>query len=63
MKCDEHTHVLHLVDTLEWWDSSTLSLIEGCTNNLAVLDVHIRGLGIVLESESVLHPVLIITLY
>lgn len=51
-----------LVDTLEWRDRLALSLIERVGDDTAVLDLNLRRFDVVLPSESVLHPVLVIAL-
>jgi len=53
---------MHLVDTLEGRDGLALVLVEGSIDDAAVLELDVGRLGVVLERESVLHPVLVITL-
>ena len=52
-----------LVDTLEWWNSLALVLIESRADNATVLDVNLRGIDVLLEGKSMLHPLLVVTLY
>lgn len=51
-----------LVDTLEWRNSFALVLIQSRADNATILDVDLRGVDVLLEGESVLHPLLIVTL-
>jgi hypothetical protein len=51
-----------LVDTLERRNSLALSLIQSVSNDAAITELDVRAVRIMLEGQSVLHPVVIITL-
>ena len=51
-----------LVDTLERRHGLTLVLVERGVDDLAVLDLNVGRLGVMLPSQGVLHPVLVVTL-
>lgn len=59
---DSKTTATHLVYSLERRDGLALIHVEGRIDDAAVLDVNFRRIGVVQPSESVLHPVLVITL-
>lgn len=51
-----------LVDTLEGRNSLALSLVQSVSNDVTVTELDVGAVRIVLEGQSVLHPVVVITL-
>lgn len=52
---------MRLVDTLEWWYSLALGLVERVANHATVAQLDL-AVGLLLERQSVLHPVVVVTL-
>lgn len=51
---------LVLIHTLEWWHGLTLRLVEGVGDDGAVTELDL-AVGLFLEGQSVLHPVIVVT--
>lgn len=49
-----------LIHTLEWWHGLALGLVEGVGDDGAVAELDL-AVGLLLEGESVLHPVVVVT--
>jgi hypothetical protein len=53
---------MYLVDTFERRNGLALVLVQSVADDTTILDVDFGGFTIVLPGESVLHPVLVVTL-
>lgn len=51
---------LVLIHTLEWWHGLAFGLVEGVGDDGAVTELDL-AVGLLLEGESVLHPVVVVT--
>lgn len=52
--------MIFLIHTLEWWYGLALGLVEGVGDDGAVAELDL-AVGLLLEGQGVLHPVVVVT--